>query len=310
MPAVPREPYPWARVAFSCLLVLAAWAAAMHRAEPTRIPAALRAAQDWAFAKTWLRIGPACAREIAGLARPLWAQAQGRVFELGPGTGDHLPLLPHDGRGRVQGIAAYVVAEPNAHLHPRLAARAARAGFAVRYDPATCPGAAPDAGSAESESEPPPPPPLVIVNATLDGGPAHVPAAIRAHAPYDYVLASQVLCSVRDVQATLQAVHALLAPRGRLVFVEHVAHTDEADATVDAQYAPGSLDLRLWRAVQRAADYVWPAVAGNCHLARDTAAAIAAMPGWASVEYRTRRRTGSLRFSLAPIVYGIATKAP
>lgn len=71
--------------------------------------------------------------------------------------------------------------------------------------------------------------------------------------PFDAVVCSLVLCSVRDPNAALRHLHALLRPGGQLRYLEHVA----------------SAGMRgRW---QRLADAtLWPRLFGNCHTHRDT----------------------------------------
>ncbi len=58
--------------------------------------------------------------------------------------------------------------------------------------------------------------------------PAH--ALPVADASVDTVVASLVLCTVPDVPAALAEVRRVLAPGGRLLFLEHVRHADPARA--------------------------------------------------------------------------------
>jgi SAM-dependent methyltransferase len=77
----------------------------------------------------------------------------------------------------------------------------------------------------------------------------------------DAAVASLVLCSVPDQASALAELHRVLRPGGELRFYEHVIARSQPKRTI----------LQL-------ADHsgLWPAIAGGCHPARDTGAAIAA----------------------------------
>lgn len=70
----------------------------------------------------------------------------------------------------------------------------------------------------------------------------------------DAVICTLVLCSVKDVAATLQEVQRVLRPGGSFMFIEHVA-------------APENSSLRLW---QNLLDPVQQFVSDGCHLTRNT----------------------------------------
>ena len=75
----------------------------------------------------------------------------------------------------------------------------------------------------------------------------------------DAAVVSLVLCSVPDQDVALQEVHRVLRPGGELRFYEHViAHRQPKRALLQLVDHSG----------------VWPMIAGGCHPARDTAAAI------------------------------------
>ena len=76
---------------------------------------------------------------------------------------------------------------------------------------------------------------------------------------FDAVVCTLVLCSVADQGVALREMHRVLRPGGRLVFLEHVASRERG------RYL-----------LQRGLDPLWQRIAGNCHLTRDTGAAIRA----------------------------------
>lgn len=77
-------------------------------------------------------------------------------------------------------------------------------------------------------------------------------------ASFDVVVASLVLCSVRDPVRALAEVRRVLRPGGELRYYEHVRGR-----------TPGKARL------QRCADAVWPFLAAGCHVSRPTDAWIA-----------------------------------
>ncbi|BBZ41061.1 class I SAM-dependent methyltransferase [Mycobacterium conspicuum] len=71
--------------------------------------------------------------------------------------------------------------------------------------------------------------------------------------PFDVVVCSLVLCSVRDPDAALRHLYALLRKGGELRYLEHIA----------------SAGVRgFWQRVVDAT--LWPRLFGNCHTHRDT----------------------------------------
>jgi SAM-dependent methyltransferase len=77
----------------------------------------------------------------------------------------------------------------------------------------------------------------------------------------DAAVASLVLCSVPDQARALAELHRVLRPGGQLRFYEHVRPDNPRTAAI-------------W---QRADDWnIYPRIAGGCHAARDTQAAIPA----------------------------------
>jgi ubiquinone/menaquinone biosynthesis C-methylase UbiE len=96
------------------------------------------------------------------------------------------------------------------------------------------------------------PVPVTIVDGVADDLPADDGA-------FDAAVASLVLCSVPDQATALAEVRRVLRPGGELRFYEHViSERPRAAAVMRALDASG----------------IWPRLAGGCHPARDTAAAI------------------------------------
>lgn len=75
---------------------------------------------------------------------------------------------------------------------------------------------------------------------------------------FDAAVVSLVLCSVDDQASVLAEIRRVLRSQGRLRFFEHVA-------------ADGRAHHRLQKMLDAT---VWPRVAGGCHTARDTLAAV------------------------------------
>jgi len=78
---------------------------------------------------------------------------------------------------------------------------------------------------------------------------------------FDAAVACLVLCSVRDQGAALAELRRAVVPGGELRFLEHVR-------------APRPRKAQIQHALDRCG--AWPVLAGGCHCARDTVAAIAA----------------------------------
>jgi ubiquinone/menaquinone biosynthesis C-methylase UbiE len=94
-----------------------------------------------------------------------------------------------------------------------------------------------------------------VPTTVVDGLAANLPAP---DASFDAGVVSLVLCSVSDPAAALGELMRVIKPGGELRFFEHVvAHN------------------RIGASIQRGFDTtIWPWVAGGCHCARDTGAAI------------------------------------
>ncbi len=92
----------------------------------------------------------------------------------------------------------------------------------------------------------------------------------------DAAVCSLVLCSVPDVRAALDEAFRVLRPGGELRYLEHVAEPH------------GTLGRKTQNALDRTG--VWPALAGGCHVSRDTGTAIRAA-GFA-IDTERERTTG------------------
>lgn len=93
--------------------------------------------------------------------------------------------------------------------------------------------------------------PVVVSDAAVED--------FSADEPFDAVVCSLVLCSVKDPDSVLRQVFSWLHPGGELRFLEHVA--------------TGGVRGRFQRLVDAT---IWPKIAGNCHTHRHTGNSIRA----------------------------------
>ena len=124
---------------------------------------------------------------------------------------------------------------------------------------------------------------------TLD---SPIEALPLAEASVDAVVCTLVLCSVKDQDAALRELRRVLRPAGRLIYLEHVLCEDR----------PGR------RAMQRLVEPGWRLVAGNCHLTRQTQAAIV-RAGFELERCDQDSMRKALPF-LRPTIRGVARKTP
>jgi ubiquinone/menaquinone biosynthesis C-methylase UbiE len=111
-------------------------------------------------------------------------------------------------------------------------------------------------------------------------------------ASVDAAVASLVLCSVPDQDRALAELHRVVRPGGELRFYEHVIPLRQPK-----------------RFVLQALDHsgVWPLVAGGCHPARDTGAAIER--GGFEIQRSERLMFAASRFEPSiPFILGVARR--
>lgn len=123
----------------------------------------------------------------------------------------------------------------------------------------------------------------------VDGTAEAIPAADES---FDAGIASLVLCSVPDQGAALAELLRVIRPGGELRFYEHVRST-----------TPGYARLQRW-----ADRLVWPQVAGGCHTARATEAAIEHAGFDVESCRRFRFRPSLVAFLAEPHVLGAARR--
>lgn len=93
----------------------------------------------------------------------------------------------------------------------------------------------------------------------------------------DFVISTEVLCSVNDLNQSLAEIHRVLKPDGRFLFLEHV---------VDKQNI-------LRRTIQRIVPFTpWKFFSDGCHPCRDIGKAIK-QTGFQQIEYTEYMRDGS-----------------
>lgn len=101
-------------------------------------------------------------------------------------------------------------------------------------------------------------------------------------------------CSVPDQEIALREIGRVLRPGGELRFYEHVIAQERRLA-------------RLQRLVDRSG--LWPRLAGGCHPARDTAAAIASAGFRLERCRRLTLKPCALAVPVAPHILGVARRA-
>jgi ubiquinone/menaquinone biosynthesis C-methylase UbiE len=106
------------------------------------------------------------------------------------------------------------------------------------------------------------------------------------------VVASLVLCSVRDPKKALAEMYRVLRPGGQFRFYEHVRSDDPSKARL-----------------QERVDWIWPHLLGGCHANRDTASAITAAGFRIEARHDFEFRLGTLSSPASPHVIGTAVRS-
>ncbi|RAL13679.1 class I SAM-dependent methyltransferase [Aspergillus homomorphus CBS 101889] len=177
------------------------------------------------------------------LLPPLLRTASGIVLDIGPGTGTQMPLL------RSQSIKTIYGAEPCRGLHEKLQLRAEAEGLSSKYHILP-------SGAAASEL-------LPALRATGTG----ITDAYDLDAKkgiFDTILCVRVLCSVPEMQRTVDELYGLLKPGGKILVAEHVVNPWRT--------AKGSLLARAMQGVYQVLG--WSFFSADCALNRDTEGAL------------------------------------
>ncbi|MBA2545386.1 MAG: class I SAM-dependent methyltransferase [Solirubrobacterales bacterium] len=165
--------------------------------------------------------------EKAGLAdmrRDLLAGAEGRTIEIGAGTGLNLPYY-------TTSVSHLTLTEPDPHMARRMRERLASDG-----------------------------PPAGMETEVLEAGAEALPFEDES---FDTAVATLVLCTVPEIQASLSEIRRVLVEGGALLVLEHIR---------------GEGPVRSWW--QDRLDRPWGAVAGGCHPNRPTADRLAEAGFW------------------------------
>jgi ubiquinone/menaquinone biosynthesis C-methylase UbiE len=91
-----------------------------------------------------------------------------------------------------------------------------------------------------------------VAGLTIEPVPLSAERIPKADHSFDCVVSTYTLCTIPDVASALGEIHRVLAPGGRLLFMEHGAAPD-----------PG---VKRW---QDRLTPVWKKIAGGCHMNRD-----------------------------------------
>ncbi|KAJ2059751.1 hypothetical protein GGI17_004223 [Coemansia sp. S146] len=262
---------------------------------------------DWLFSTMWIVESTRNDAKVDIYRKMIWPEISGNVLELGPGFAASLKFLAHtttnDGSFHVDPnvIKSYTALEPNPFMYARLQGNAEANGFNVNYDRLSYP----DDKVHNTVSPKPDMVPFKIVRGTLDDA-ANIPKAVLAQAPFDSILTSFSLCTVRDPETALRNIQSLLKPGGTFYFIEHVRQPDPKDMTV---VEDNGVDAVFWGKVQDWITPIWRIVGHGCHVNRRSGLTVAKIGGWKVVDYKSVRPAIDLQSRIMPLSFGKAVKA-
>ncbi|NNM59967.1 MAG: class I SAM-dependent methyltransferase [Legionellales bacterium] len=121
----------------------------------------------------------------------------------------------------------------------------------------------------------------------LDGKAESIPFP---DATFDAIVCTLVLCSVKNMGKALSELHRVLAPEGKLIFIEHVA-------------AAKHTTRFKW---QKMVEPVWKRMASGCHVTRQTEAAL--VQAGFMIEDIARQSMRGVPSLVRPTIRGIAIK--
>ncbi|EXJ90799.1 hypothetical protein A1O1_03903 [Capronia coronata CBS 617.96] len=203
----------------------------------------------------------------AALVPPLLSRAHGVVLDIGPGSGSHVSCFADNAN-----ISGVYGAEPSVGLHAPLQARINEAKLTDKYDILGCMAekkALSDALAKEG------------VSAATDGG-----------GSFDTIVCVRVLCSVPNLDETVQELYSLLHPGGDLMVVEHIRNPWTTNGSI------------LGRAMQMLYHALgWKFFLAGCEMNRDTATALKKAGEWEAIDLKTH-----FEWSALPYLSGTLTK--
>ncbi|CAG8899644.1 unnamed protein product [Penicillium egyptiacum] len=212
----------------------------------------------------------------SALIPPILRTASGIVLDIGPGTGTQMPLLTSPA------ITALYGAEPCKSLHCSLSTKAQAEKISSKYHIVPT-------GVAADELIP-------ALRATGTG-------VVDAYdldpcvGIFDTILCVRVLCSVPEMERTVEELYRMLRPGGRLLVTEHVVNP--------WRRAKGSLFARVVQGLYQVLGWSW--FIGDCCLNRDTEAALRAAAdvdgGWERVDLER-----NFEWSVMPYISGTLVK--